>query len=198
MPYPVHSPRFPCPTISNIHNHGSLHPVWTKSEAVGWMDQCNMMVVIHTDLYCAMTDLSMTHMPSLSDKLLANVLSSSDFDCSTIHMRQNNITFIHCQSTWLKSRTLEWPLWPFHMHRPMIMAHNLVTEIQKLVTGYKIDTPITCCGDKSSIMTYCVGSVRLTYKAIQDIHLNAFCVSGLGQENSCSRNSSWVYQASIS
>jgi len=56
------------------------------------------------------------------------------------------------------------------------MSHNVVTEIKKILTLIKIDTPITFCTDMSSIITYCAGSVQMTYEPIQHVHLNPFPV----------------------
>ena len=63
------------------------------------------------------------------------------------------------------------------MHRQIIMSHNVVTQIKKIVTHIKIDTLITFGGDISSIITYCAGSVQMTYEPIQYVHLNPFPVS---------------------
>jgi len=43
------------------------------------------------------------------------------------------------------------------------MSHYVVTEIKETLPRIKIDTPITFCGDMSSIITYCAGSVQMTY-----------------------------------
>jgi len=62
------------------------------------------------------------------------------------------------------------------MHRRIIMFHNVVTEIQKILTCVKIDTPIPFCRDMSSIITHCKGNVQMTYKPIQYVQLNSFPV----------------------
>jgi len=58
-----------------------------------------MMVVIHTDLRCAMAAPSMTPMSSLSETLLANFIFSLDCAFSRIDKRQDDISLIHCQSS---------------------------------------------------------------------------------------------------
>jgi hypothetical protein len=63
------------------------------------MDECNMMVVIHTDSRCAMTAPSMTRMSSLSETLLVNFILSLNCAFSLIHKRQDDIALINCQST---------------------------------------------------------------------------------------------------
>jgi hypothetical protein len=53
------------------------------------------------------------------------------------------------------------------MHRRTIMSQNVATEIKKTPTHSKIDTGITFCGDRSSLITYCAGCVQVTYELIQ-------------------------------
>jgi len=76
-----------------------VHPVCTESDVVGCMDECNMMVVIHPDLCCALTAPSMTHMPSLSETLVVNFISSLDYAFSLICRMQDDIALISLQST---------------------------------------------------------------------------------------------------
>jgi len=70
-----------------------------RSNVVGCMDECNMMVVIHTDLHCAMPAPSMTCMSSLSETLLVNFIFCLDCTVSLIRKRQDDIVLISCQST---------------------------------------------------------------------------------------------------
>jgi len=70
-----------------------------QSDIVGCMDECNMMVVIHTDSHCALTAPSMTGMPSLTQILLVNYVSNSHCALSLICKRQDDIRLINCQST---------------------------------------------------------------------------------------------------
>jgi len=79
------------------------------------MDECNMMVVIHTDLRCAMTAPSMTRMSSLSETLLVNFMFSLDCAFSLIRKRQDDIVLISCQSTVIG-------VWTVRMAR-MTLAH---------------------------------------------------------------------------
>ena len=69
------------------------------SNVVGCIDECNMMVVIHTDSRCAMTAPSMTCMSSLSETLLVNFIFSLDCAFSLIRKRQDDIVLISCQLT---------------------------------------------------------------------------------------------------
>jgi hypothetical protein len=70
-----------------------------RSNVVGCMDECNMMVVIHTDSRCTMTAPSMTCMSSLSETLWVNVIFRLDCAFSLIRKRQDDILLISCQST---------------------------------------------------------------------------------------------------
>ena len=86
-----------------------------RSNVVGCMDECNTMVVIHTDLHCAMTAPSMARMSSLSETLLVNFIFSLDCAFSLILKRQDVIVLISCQSTWFR-------VWTVYMAR-MTLAH---------------------------------------------------------------------------
>jgi len=79
------------------------------------MDECNIMVVIHTDSRCAMTAPSMTGMLSLSETFLVNFIFSLDWALSLIRKRQDNIVSISCQSTLFG-------VWTVRMAR-MTLAH---------------------------------------------------------------------------
>ena len=92
-------PRFSWPTISNFHNVHYVHQVWTQSDVVGCMDECNMMVGIHSDSRCALTAPSLTGTPSLTHILLVNFVSNSNWAISLICKRQDDIGLINRQST---------------------------------------------------------------------------------------------------
>jgi len=113
-------------------------------------------------------------------------------------MRHDDIALICCQSTSLESRTFVRPLGPLHMHKRIIMAHNVVTEIQKILTCVKVDTPITFGADMSSITTCCTGCIQMTYKPIQYVHLNPFSVWQVSREETCRGKSVRDEQPSIS
>jgi len=70
-----------------------------QSNVVGCRDECNMMMVIHTDSRCALTVPSMTGTPSLTQTLLVNFVSNLDCALSLICNRQHDIRLINCQST---------------------------------------------------------------------------------------------------
>jgi len=86
-----------------------------RSNVVGCMNECNMMVVIHPDSRRAMTAPSMTRMSSLSETLLINFIFSLDCAFSLIRKRQDYIVLISCQSTWFG-------VWTIYMAR-MTLAH---------------------------------------------------------------------------
>ena len=68
-------------------------------DEVGYMDKCNMMVVIHPDSHCALTVPSITRMPSLGQILLVHCVCNLDCVFLIIRNRQDHITLIECQST---------------------------------------------------------------------------------------------------
>jgi hypothetical protein len=69
------------------------------SNIVGCTDECNMMVVIHTDSRCAITTPPMTCMSLLRETLLVNFMFSLDCVFSLIRKRQDDIVLISWQST---------------------------------------------------------------------------------------------------
>ena len=79
------------------------------------MDECNIMVFIHTDSRCAMTAPSMTRMSSLSETLLVNFIFSLDCALSLICKRQDDIVLISCPPTFFG-------VWTVRMAR-MTLAH---------------------------------------------------------------------------
>jgi hypothetical protein len=70
-----------------------------QSDVVGCMDECNMMVVIHTDSRGALTAPSMTRVPSLCETLQVNFILGLDCTVSLICKGQDDIALISCQST---------------------------------------------------------------------------------------------------
>jgi len=79
------------------------------------MDECNIMVVIHTDSRCAMTAPSMSSMSSLSEPVLVNFIFSLDCAFSLIRKRKDDIVLISCRSTLFG-------VWTVRMAR-MTLAH---------------------------------------------------------------------------
>jgi hypothetical protein len=57
-----------------------------------------MMLVIHADLRRPLTAPYITHMPSLSETLLVNVIASLDCSFSLISQTHDDIPLISCQS----------------------------------------------------------------------------------------------------
>jgi len=70
-----------------------------QSDAVGSMDECNMMVGIHTDSHCALTAAPLAGTPSLTQILLVDFVSHLDCAFSLICERQDDIMLINRQST---------------------------------------------------------------------------------------------------
>ena len=71
------------------------------------------------------------------------------------------------------------------MHRQIVRSHNLVAEIKEMLTGSKIGTPSTFCGDMSSIITNSAGGVQMTNEPLQYVHLNPIPVWYLVREVIC-------------
>jgi hypothetical protein len=76
-----------------------VQQVGKQSNVVGFVNECYMMVVIPTDLRCALTTPSMTRMPSLTDILLVNFVFNIDCAFSLTYKRHDDIMLIDRQST---------------------------------------------------------------------------------------------------
>jgi len=63
------------------------------------MDECNLMVGIHTDSHRALTAPSMTGTPSLTQILLVNLVLHLDGVFSLISKRQDDIGLINRKSS---------------------------------------------------------------------------------------------------
>jgi hypothetical protein len=136
MTYNKQSSKFEC-----------VHQVGNQSYVAGCMDKYNMILVIPSDSRCTLTAPSMIWMPSLTHILLVNFVFNLIADS---HLPVRVMT----RSCWsivnqllLVSSIFVWHIRPLHMHRGIIMSHNLVTEIKKLPTHRKIDLRITFCRD---------------------------------------------------
>ena len=77
-----------------------MHQVWVESNPVGCMDECNMTIIIHLGLQCALTATSMTSMTSVTSILLVNLVSILVFPFSLNHIRYNDIKFVRRWFTW--------------------------------------------------------------------------------------------------
>jgi len=81
-----------------------------------------------------------------------------------------------------------------HMPRRIIIFHNAVTEIKKMLKRSQIGTPNTFCRDMSSIITMCAGSVQKTNEPLQHVYLNPIPVWKLATEGIWSEDSFRVQQ----
>jgi hypothetical protein len=101
----------------------------TRSEhrviAVGYVDQCNMMVVIPTNLSCALTTPCVTHMQLLTHILLENFVFNLDCAFSLTSKRQDNITLINHQSTLFGVSSFHMA----HMTLPQAQTHYRVSQL---------------------------------------------------------------------
>jgi hypothetical protein len=64
------------------------------------------------------------------------------------------------------SRAFAWCIGPLHMHRRIIMSHNVVTEIKKMLTQSKIGTVIAFHRDVTSQIPICLSLSPLIQEAI--------------------------------
>jgi hypothetical protein len=117
-----------------------------ESNEVGYVDEYGMTIIVQIDSSCTLTALSMTRMTSITQVLLAISLLILHLLCHlavTRRMKTNILAVLHCD---LDSRMFTWCIRPLHMHRPIIITQNVVTEIKKNLTRNKIgkQLPFSC------------------------------------------------------
>jgi len=93
-----------------------VHQVCAEYYAVGWVDECSIMVVIPTDSYWALTSLSMTCMTSLTYILWVYFITDMAFALSLNSNWQIEIECIGRLTDWFG-------FWHFRMVR-LTLAHR--------------------------------------------------------------------------
>jgi len=129
--HPAPSPRSPCHTISNLKYVNNVDQVCTESNAVEYMDECSVAVILQTDWNWARTDLSMTRMSSPTQMLCVHFVTIIAF---VAHLRIIGKQKLHLLAVWqpeLESWLFAGCVWPLNMHRLIVMCYNWVTEIKK-------------------------------------------------------------------
>jgi len=114
--------------------------VWAESCVVGCMDWCRLTTVIQPGLGCALAAPSMSRMTSLTKTLFVNVVSTLGFVLSFTVTGNTIYSSLFVNVCDLVSRTFAWPVGPLHTHWRIILSHNLVTEIQRMLTRNKVGT----------------------------------------------------------
>jgi len=73
-----------------------------ESDAIGYLDEYCMMVIMQTDSYSAMTASSLTGMTSQIKILFVNSVTNLVFAFSLNHNQLNNIDFIGHLTVWFE------------------------------------------------------------------------------------------------
>jgi len=94
----------------------------------------------------------------------------------------------------LDSSTLTWCIQLLHMHRRVIMTHNLVTQIKKMLTGSKIDTQSGFHRDMMSKVKISISVALITQELSPYLCLNPICIWWLTGEPKCRGKILWIQQ----
>jgi len=98
----------------------------------------------------------------------------------------------------MDSRTFALCVRPMHMHRRIIMSHNLVTETKKMLRGRKIGTQIAFRRDMTSNIHICILIPPMTRELSPCLRQNLISIWWLAVEAICRGESLRVQQASHS
>jgi len=74
------------------------------------------------------------------------------------------------------SRTFTWSVRPLHIHRRIIMSHNLVTQIKKKLTHSKISKQLAFHHDQMSKITVCTSIVEQTQELSPSLRQNPISI----------------------
>jgi len=198
VPYPAPSVWFPGCAMSIFPNLHYVHQAWVESYAVGGIDECSMTVIIHPGSHCALTATSVSPMTSLIEILLVNVISILVFAFSLNRNSQDNISLLVIYQPDLVSESFAWPVRALHQQRRIIMSHNLVTEIQKILTLSKIGTRFAFQGDMSSKLTIRLSIPPATQEPSRILGAKPISVWLLTRDEICRGKSLQVQQCLIS
>jgi hypothetical protein len=98
----------------------------------------------------------------------------------------------------LDSRTFVCCVWPLHMHRPIIMSHNLVTKSKKMPVSSKIGIQIAYPWIIMSKITICLSVPLLTVEPQPWLCTNPIYIFWLSEKHKCSGKNLRAKQASHS
>jgi len=76
----------------------------------------------------------------------------------------------------LDFRTFTWCVRPLHMHRQIIMSHNLVTEIMPKLTRSKIGIQLAFHRDQTSKSTFCTTILPQTLEPLPSLRWNPISI----------------------
>jgi len=91
----------------------------------------------------------------------------------TCRIKLNVLAMLQCD---LDSRTFTWYVRPLHMHRRIIMSHNLVTEIKKELTHSKIGKQLAFPHDEMSKISVCISILPQTQEPSPSLCRNPIAI----------------------
>jgi len=93
------------------------------------------------------------------------------------------------------SRSCAWCVWPLHMHRQIIMSHNIVTGIKNKLTCSTFGKQIAFQWDMTSKIPICLTILPMTQEPLPWHCLNLISIWWLAGEDFCGGESLQVQQA---
>jgi len=97
----------------------------------------------------------------------------------------------------LVSCTLAWHGRPLHIHKQIMMSHNLVTEIKKTLACSTVGTRIAFQIDMTSLIAICLSIPQAMHELSTFLCRNPISVWWSGRDAICRGNSLQVQHASI-
>jgi len=161
------------------------------------MDECSMTVIIQTDSYWSLTALSRTRMTTLTQILLVYFVSNIALLSHLKAISKQKSNMLAIMKSDLDSRHFAWCVQSLHMHRRIIMSHNLVTEIKNNLTCSKIRTQIAFHRYLTSKIQIYLVIPPLTQKPSPCLRLNSISMWWLAGEARCRGESLQVQPASV-
>jgi len=131
----------------------------------------------HSDRFVLSTDLSfyvfydITHLYYVS-KFVTNFVFAFSLD-SNRHKIFHLLVFLLPD---LEPKPFAWCEWPLHMHWQIIVSHNLVTEIKKMLTHSQICTQIPFQWDMTSKDSICLSIPPVMQELLPFLRLNLISV----------------------
>ena len=91
--------------------------------------------------------------------------------CLTVTCKRK-LNILAVSQWYMDSRTFTWCVRPLHMHRQIIISHNLVTEIKKKLTRSSFGKHVAFHRDQTSKITVCISILLQTEERSPSVRWN--------------------------
>jgi len=196
LPHPAACSHFAWHIIIKFEYLRHVQQVCAESNAVAYMDECCMTVVIQKDWYCALTTPSMTHMTSHAWFLLVNLITTILFISHWTVTGEKISSVLVIVQLDFESKHLPCCEWPLHMQQRIIVFRNLDTEIKNKLQCSKIGILIACQWDMMSNNFIYLSIFLTTQEPLSLLRPNAISVRWSAGKAICKGRSFEVQHAS--